>query len=137
MNKLLSKSNVLYLLLFTVLISFSQCAGSTDKQLQKLAEKANESCPKLLDQWTQLDSCVALPHKTFKYYHTILGAVITDTTLFKPKFEPQIKQMIKSSPDPIYKYFKENDVTVAFQYNDENGKYLFSIVVKPEDYKQP
>lgn len=137
MNIVLKSRNILYLLLSVAVLSFAGCTDSTDKQLQQLAKKANETCPKMLDQLTRLDSCAALPGNTFKYYQTVLGAVITDTTLFKPRLQPQILTMIKTSPDPVYKYFKEKDVTVAFQYNDEKGNYLFSVIVKPEDYKQP
>lgn len=134
MNKLFRKQNLLYSLLSAVLIIFTQCSGSVDNQLKKIAKEATEKCPIMLDKWTRLDSCAALPGRTYKYYHTIQELEVTDTTLFKTQFEPQILSLVKMSPD--MKFFRENEVSLLYQYNDQNKKYLFTISINPDQYKK-
>lgn len=87
----------------------------------------------MLDQWTRLDSCAVLPNLTVKSYHTISSIVITDTTIVKANLSPQIVSGIKINPDA--KFYRENDVTLIYQYNDSKSNYLFTITVTPKDYK--
>ncbi|MDR2955072.1 MAG: hypothetical protein LBV43_08320 [Prevotella sp.] len=134
MKYFLKKQNTLFLLLFTML-TFSQCAGNIDDQLKKIAQEANAQCPKMLDQWTRLDSCAVYPGKKYTYYHSVINdAKITDTTLFKTNLKPQIISIVRTNPD--MKFFRDNDVTLNYRYNDEKGNYIFSITATPEEYKK-
>lgn len=125
---------IFYLLIAFGLTIFPFCTGSVDNELKKIAEEANKTTPRLLDQWTRLDSCKALPNKNIRYFHTVNDVVISDTTVFKSNLKPQVISVIKTSPD--MKFFRENDVTMQYQYNDQSGRYIFSLIVSPQDYKK-
>ncbi|WP_185155718.1 hypothetical protein [Dysgonomonas sp. 521] len=127
------KRNLLYLLLFIGLISFTHCTGSIESRLQTIAKETNKDCPKILDNWTRLDSCVAVGGSDFEYHLTIMQIVIADTTNFKTQLKPQLVQVLKTMPD--LKIFRDNDITVKYTYNDADGKYIFSEVIAPQEYK--
>ncbi|MBK5721027.1 hypothetical protein JGH11_09115 [Dysgonomonas sp. Marseille-P4677] len=133
MNKLFDVRNFFGVILLIGIIGFTQCSGGVDGQLKVIAKEANKQCPKNLDIFTRLDSCATFPDKHYKYYHTITGVEVTDTMLFKTQLLPQIVKTIKVTPD--MRFFRENDVILEYQYNDDLGKYLFSIVAGPQDYK--
>ncbi|MDH6308199.1 hypothetical protein M2451_001176 [Dysgonomonas sp. PFB1-18] len=133
MNKIFRKQNLLYIFLLVTVAIFTQCGGSVDSQLEKLAKESNERGPRMLDQWTRLDRCEAVKGKSIRYYHTVSGIEVTDTTLFKTNLKPQIVRTTKTSPDS--RFFRDNEVSMQYIYNDSNGKYLFSVLVAPEDYK--
>jgi len=133
MNKLFMKQGLLYIILLVGIIISPGCTESVDSQLKKLLEGANTKCPKVLDQWTRLDSCAAFPNQTIRYYHTLSEVTITDTTLFKSQLQPQIISSVKTNPD--MKFFRENNVTMQYEYRDQTGKYLFSVIIEPKEYK--
>lgn len=124
------KQGLLYIILLVGIIISPGCTESVDSQLKKLSEEANTKCPKVLDQWTRLDSCAAFPNQTIRYYHTLSEVTITDTTLFKSQLQPQIISSVKTNPD--MKFFRENNVTMQYEYRDQTGKYLFSVNISPE-----
>lgn len=134
MNIFRMKRNLLYVFLLTGLISFTQCTGSIESRLQAIAKETNKDCPKMLDNWTRLDKCVAVGSGNFEYHLTIMQIVITDTTSFKAQLKPQLLQVLKTMPD--LKIFRDNDITVKYIYNDNEGKYIFSEVIMPHEYKQ-
>jgi len=133
MKGIFNRKGIFYLFIALGTVIFPFCSGSVDNQLKKIAEEANKTTPRLLDQWTRLDSCQALTDKNIRYFHTVSDVVISDTTLFKSNLKPQIISVVKTSPD--MKFFRENDVTMQYQYNDQAGKYIFSLVITPGDYK--
>lgn len=135
MNKIVQRKNILCILSFFCVIVFSQCAGNVDSQLKKIAKESNLECPKMLDQWTRLDSCAAYPDKNYKYFHTIVNdGFILDSAKFETTFKPVIISIIRTNP--AMKFFKENDVTLHYQYTDEVKKKQLTIVVTPDDYKK-
>ncbi len=134
MKGIINRKGLFYLFIAIGIIIFPFCSGSVDNQLKKIVEDTNKATPRLLDQWTRLDSCKALPGKNIRHFHTVSDIVISDTTLFKSNLKPQVVSVIKTSPD--MKFFRENGgVTMQYQYNDQSGKYIFSLVITPEDYK--
>jgi len=135
MNVLLQKKYILHIFLLFCIIAFTQCAGSIDSQLKKIADEANKECPKMLDQWTRLDSCAAYPGKNYIYFHTLVNeGMILDTVKFKEQFKPVIISIVKTNPN--MSFFRENDVTLHYQYNDEANKFRTTIVLTPDDYKK-
>ncbi len=135
MEKLWKKQFVLLFSLVCVGLLFTQCNKSVDARLKELAQEMNKTCPRMLDQWTRLDSCVVQPGLTMRYYHSIVGElIVTDTTLFKSKLEPQIISAMKTNPD--VKFYRDNDITMEYQYNDTEGKYIFSMIITPDNYKK-
>ncbi len=106
-----------------------------DKQMMKTASEINKSCPIMVDAETRLDNTVALPNKTIQYNYTLVNIEKGDIDIseFENYLQPVILNIIKTSPD--LKYFRDNDVTMAYNYKDKNGEYLLKLTFKPEDYK--
>lgn len=135
MEKLYKKPFVLLFSLICIGFLFAQCGKSTDARLKELVEETNKMCPHMLDQWTRLDSCAVQSGSAMRYYHSIVGElIVTDTTLFKSKLEPQIISAMKTNPD--VKFYRDNDITMEYQYNDTEGKYIFSMIITPDNYKK-
>ena len=133
MNFVFKKQNLLYIIVFAIGLTLYACSSDVDKQLKEAADTANSQCPRFLDEWTRLDSCSVQPGRIYCYYHTISQPII-DTTAFKASFEPIIiNKIIKG--DPSMRFFRENGVTLEYQYNNANGGYICRIVMTPEKYK--
>lgn len=134
MNKILKRKSFVYLILLVCVAAFVSCAGDVDSQLKKIAKEANAECPKMLDEWTRLDSCAAHPNKSYSYYHTVVNeGLILDADKFKVSFKPIIISIIRTNP--AMKYLRENEVTLHYYYTDEVNKNQTIIVVTPEEYK--
>ena len=103
--------------------------------LQLIANEMNKSCPMMVDEETRLDK-VTLPSKTvFQYNYTLINYEKTeiDTVKIKSNLEQNIIQLIKTNPQMEYQ--RQNNVTMNYIYNDNNGDYLMSIIITPELYK--
>lgn len=134
MIELFRGRNTLSVLLLSCIAMFTQCSGSIDKQLEKIAEESNKECPKMLDEWTRLDSCAAYPGKVYKYFHTIVNnSSILDAGQFEKSFKPVIISTIRTNP--AIKFFRDNEIILEYQYKDETDKSTVTIKIAPEEYK--
>lgn len=134
MNNFIGQSRFLYITILAIIsFLFIQCSKTVDEHLKEIAEAANKQCPRTVDEWTRLDSCVALPNKHYRFYHTISQPII-DTLLFKSNFKPIIIDKI-IKVDPTMYFFKENGVTIEYQYNNTEKGYICEIIITPEEYK--
>jgi hypothetical protein len=108
--------------------------GSIEKQLVKASEEINKNCPVMLDQTTRLDGTIAGPGKILVYRYTLVGLSFddVDTSAMKAYLLPRILNNVKTSED--MKAFRENEVTMHYDYYDMNGVSVLSIRVSPEDY---
>ena len=106
-----------------------------DKVMAETAGMLNKTLPMMLDAETRGDNIMALPNKTFLYNYTLVNYEngMIDTVVTKNTLEPNIINNIKTSPE--MKYHRDNNVTFQYRYKDKNGNYMFSIIVKPEQYK--
>jgi hypothetical protein len=106
-----------------------------DKALIKIASELNQSCPIMVDAETRLDNAMAVPKKVFQYHYTLVNMEkeMVDTTEMKKILEPQITNIIRTSPD--LKLFREKNVTMKYSYRDKESIHLFTISVTPEQYK--
>lgn len=106
-----------------------------DKALMKTANEINKSCPIMVDNATRLDNAVALPDNVFQYNYTLISTNIDSVNVddVKNYLEPTITNFVKTSPD--MKEMRDNNVTVNYSYKDKAGVFLFTISVKPEQYK--
>ena len=103
--------------------------------MKKVVQEINASTPTIVDEYTRLDS-VALTGKTkFEYYYTVKGV---DTSI--DDFDP-IRNTLKSASisnlkgNSDMKAFRENDITMGFNYYNEQAELLFDFIVTPTDYK--
>lgn len=106
-----------------------------DKQMMQISSELNKSCPIRVDAETQLDNAVALPDNTFQYNYTLVGMerATVDIPELENYLQPLILNTIKTNPD--LRIFRENDVTMVYNYKDKKGEHLFKLTFKPENYK--
>lgn len=106
-----------------------------DKAMMKAASELNESCPMMVDQDTRLDNATALPDNSFQYNYTLVNLTKADIGLedFLAYMKPQITNHVKTNPD--LKAYRDNKVTMIYNYKDKNGEFITKISVKPKDYK--
>lgn len=108
--------------------------ASFDEALTQTATALNKTCPMMVDEYTRLDNGVALPDRTFQYNYTLVKNTIEEINAADiESMEGQFANTIKTSPD--MKYFRDNDVTINYNYADKNGVFITKISITPEEYK--
>jgi hypothetical protein len=107
---------------------------SLDKLLMYAASEINKTCPIVVDEETQLDNTIALPDNVFQYNFTLPNLSKSDSVFegIKKIIEPKILNSTKTSPD--LKTFRDNKVTMNYNYRDKEGVFLFKIIITPEMY---
>jgi len=124
---------VAFIAMFFITQSFFK--PSIDKQLVQLANELNKNCPMSVDQYTTLKNAVPLPNNTLQYNYTLVEvtkAEIQIDTVKKYVF-PGLLENAKTSPQ--LKYFRDNKVTLNYNYTDKNGVFVTEYTIKPEMYE--
>lgn len=108
---------------------------SIDKQLPEMVIEMNKNCPLKVDEYTTLENIVALPNKTIQYNHILVGITKAEVNLdtIRKYVYPGILQKVKSHSG--MKIFRDNKVTLIYNYNDQNGEFINKYVIKPEMYE--
>ncbi|WP_026474535.1 hypothetical protein [Alkaliflexus imshenetskii] len=120
------------------LLSLSLCKHQTDridKALVEVAEELNRICPFMVDDETRLDNATVLPGKVFQYGYTLVNFErdSIDVDVFVSHMQPVILNNVKTNPE--LKTFREQNVTIIYQYNDKNGEHIAKITVSPDLYR--
>lgn len=137
----MNKTHIIYAIAIFTLVSIglTSCVEKKqttfDKQMLQITSELNKFCPIMVDAETQLDNVVALSKNTLQYNYTLLSAerASVDISVLENYMQPIILNIIKTNPD--LKIFRDNDVIMAYNYRDKNGKHLFKLTFKPENYK--
>lgn len=119
-------------------LSFVQCNSNEKALNKKLAEMAvnlNESAPVMLDQYTRFEEALVMEGNKFRYRYTVLNTSNPDSLVEHglESLKENIGKEFSSNPD--LRIFKENNVTIEYVYNDENGRTIRSLQIVPEDYQ--
>lgn len=106
-----------------------------DKYLMNAASELNKTCPIMVDAETQLDNTIALPANTFQYNYTLINIDkdSIDIVSFEEYLKPVILNSIKTNPD--LKTFRDNNVTMSYNYKDKNSNYIVKLTFTPAQYK--
>lgn len=125
------------LILSMAFFAFASCQEAKHKVLELAAQKANEQCPMIIDEVTQMDSTsYDATTNTFSYYYTLSGVADDPSMIEKMKSEMEttIPETIKQTEE--MKMFSEMDVTMDYIYlSGKTKEELFLIKVTPEQYK--
>ena len=105
-----------------------------EDQLADAAREVNNISPKMVDEYSRLDSASAVSDQVFKYHYTLVNMskqeVNTDTV--EKYIRPGIIENVTSSPE--LKDFRDNNITMSYNYYDKNGKFILNIDVSPGMY---
>jgi hypothetical protein len=122
--------------IFGICLIFSACGNLIpfEKQLEMAATETNKSCPKMIDETTRLDKVEAFPGKIFQYNYTLINTKKEelDSTVFDSLMREQLLGGVKASPE--LKIFRDNQVTLIYNYSDKEGMVACKITIKPEEY---
>ena len=128
----------LWIASIAVLALMQQCVFSdtaVEKILTKAANDMNKTCPTMVDRETRLDNTIVLPGKIFQYNYTFIHWTkdSLDFARLQNEMEPAILNGVKTNPD--LKVYRDHNVTMAYNYADMKGVFLFKIMITPEKYK--
>jgi len=124
-----------YALSFVLLISlnFNCKTKDIDTNLQLLSERINNKCPIIIDSKTVLLSTSVPCQKCFLYlYQLDFDSNTSNINEFVTNKKEFIINSVKTSKD--MSYFKNNNITISYQYVDTKGNALTKIIISPEDY---
>jgi hypothetical protein len=105
---------------------------SVDDVLAKAADETNRRLPMMLDQFTRLDSTVALPQGKLMYKYTIVNLnPLPDRNTLIDKMRPNMINAYKTSQDMAG--LRKLRVTLVYKYADEKGNELAQFEIGPQD----
>ena len=120
-------------LLFFLFTMQKGLAQSIEK-MEEAINSMNESCPLMVDKDTRCDSVIILNDNIIQYNYTLINHAKRKLNLerIKNAWVPNLIEQAKVSPD--LKKFRENNVTLSYNYKDKNGKHIIKVEVTPSMY---
>lgn len=103
--------------------------------LEAAAKEINKTCPVMVDEATRLDNVAALPGKSLQYNFTLVNSEKSEFNLEAAKqyVEPNIIENIKTNAS--LKIYRDNKVTLIYNYKDKNGEPVWQLSVTPDMYQ--
>jgi hypothetical protein len=110
-------------------------APTFDKAMIQAASELNKSCPIMVDQHTRLDNAAVMPNNVFQYNYTLVNLDKSEVNIdtLKKYVEPGLINNVKTHPD--LQVYRDNKVTMAYNYRDKNGVFVLRINVTPDLYR--
>lgn len=103
-----------------------------EKKLQKITTELNKLTPKLIDDFTRIDSVSSKGEESITYHYTLVNLqkqdIQVDTVNKYLKF--QIIEKVKTQSE--LKFFRDNDILMNYKYYDKNGEFVTEISVTPD-----
>ena len=132
------KSKITLVVIFFLSFLTSCNQKSFNTEMQDIANDTNRKLPKMVDNVTRLENVNILSGKVFQYNYTLVNVEkgSFDSYSFKKNHKIKlISGVIQMSKKSGFDFFDVNNVIFSYSYNDKNGNFLLSILVKPSDYK--
>lgn len=109
-----------------------QSTTDIDEKLEMIADGLNKNYPQQLDEITIMERVESMGNKRIKYHYTILD----DDLYYTPQdIEEHRQNMIRNVKNESgLRLFKENGVTLSYEYRKQNGELIMLIDITPEDY---
>ena len=116
-----------------VIQQFLHSKNAVAQDLKNTSDSVNKYCPVWIDSITRFDNTTVLPGNTFQYNYSLkLDTALYAVADLKAALEKTLMEQIRS--DSSFEAFRENKVTLAFNYTDEQGHFLFREEFRPEQY---
>lgn len=132
------KKSLLILSIVLSSILFTQCGAdkrAINKKLTEMASTLNESSPVMLNNFTRFDNATVTEENVFQYNYTVLNIQNPDSLI--KEVEISLIENIKHefNTNPQLRFFKENNVSIEYVYNDENRELIRRIQIDSSNYK--
>jgi len=110
--------------------------GDITSEIKKVVKQMNAAAPTQIDEYTRLDSVALTGEKKFEYYYTIKDA----TTLAEANIGIMRKTMKKAIIAELKKNiemipFSRNNITIGYNYFNEQAELIIDLEIKAEEYK--
>ncbi|BFP42241.1 hypothetical protein FGF1_30860 [Flavobacteriaceae bacterium GF1] len=106
-----------------------------ESELKNAALELNKQAPIQIDQFSRLDSASTKGKTNFIYHYTLFDLEKFEVNLdtVNKYIRPNLIENIKNSPE--LKVYRDNNITMDYEYYDKNGAFVTKISVTPELYK--
>ncbi|UOY05510.1 hypothetical protein L0P88_16335 [Muricauda sp. SCSIO 64092] len=106
-----------------------------ESELKNAALELNKQTPMQIDQFSRLDSASTKGKTNFIYHYTLFDLEKSEVNLdtVNKYIRPNLIENIKNSPE--LKVYRDNNITMDYEYYDKNGAFVTKISVTPELYK--
>ena len=132
------KNSLLILSVVLTITLFTQCDSdkkAINKELTEMASNLNESAPVMLDDFTRFNNATVTSDNVFQYNYTVLNTQNPDS-LIKEVESSLIKNIkLEFNTNPQLLFFKENNISIDYVYNDENNQVIRRIQIDSSNYK--
>ena len=132
------KKSLLILSIVFSSILITQCDSdkkAINKKLTEMASNLNESAPVMLDDFTRFNNATVTSDNVFQYNYTVLNTQNPDS-LIKEVESSLIKNIkLEFDTNPQLLFFKENNISIDYVYNDENNQVIRRIQIDSSNYK--
>jgi hypothetical protein len=125
---------ILPISLISLIILCTSCKNPfTYQQLKYSAAYVNKKMPGYNeDSSIRFDKIVVIPDDTVVFERTLLKN--KNWSVLKVKMEKEAIDSMRSGQS--FKMFRENNVSIIFNFRDRQGNPVFSICVTPDKYKK-
>ncbi len=130
-----------YLILISILLlGLTACKRQTlEERIQaEAALFTQKNCPKQVDKFTVMDSCVfSIPERTYYYNYTVKGDLDVDSIYTQDLYEAFRQDLLSGIKGSItLKACKDAGVSFCYRYySDRSGKLLMMQKFTKKDYR--
>jgi major membrane immunogen (membrane-anchored lipoprotein) len=127
------------LVVSVIAITFCRCSGNAgnketagtvvNQNLFALAKEINKKCPMATDENTRMDSATVFNEYMITYHYTVHTVSSKNLDLAKFKASMQSAMDEKYKTDPQLKIYRDNKITIAYDYKDKAGNFLCYFIV--------
>lgn len=106
-----------------------------EAELKNTALELNKQTPMQVDEFSRLDSASTKGKTNFIYYYTLFDLEKSEVNLdtVNKYIRPNLIDNIKNRAE--LKVYRDNNITMDYNYYDRNGVFVTKISVTPELYK--
>jgi hypothetical protein len=111
----------------------SESNGDFDKSLMKVSSQLNENLPMMIDRETRLENTMGGPGKKFTYYYRLVNYEAEEIDL--AEFNRNVATTVRRNAinNKQLKLMFKKGVTVIYNYNGKNGKFIADIRITPSE----
>jgi hypothetical protein len=131
------------LVVLATVCTLCNCSGNSEKKessgksgtpinqnLFAVAAEINRKCPIATDENTRMDSATVFNEYMITYHYTLHTITNKDIDLVKFKGSMQSAMDEKYKTDPQLKIYRDNKITIAYDYKDKAGDFLCYFIVE-------
>ncbi len=114
----------------------NQTQLSVDDRVRDLAHELNKQATKMVDEVTRLEGVEPLPNRTLLYKYSLITKTASGIPLdaLNQHVRPGVVKRYKTLPE--MKIFRDNGITITYQYRDKEGQLIGDFSVGPSDLAQ-